>query len=432
MSRVESDRAERHGLSSIGPDARLSRDLDKHRGTSDDAVADDGSLRYVERTDDVGRFLLLAARGERTTPEIDELVSLYARLGAARCQAAAERNKVIALIGDALMRTPGIDLAPQWEATVATNAAKKDDLVASLRAVVLRLDRAGIRHAVVESGGVALGTDLPLRALGSSDMDVIVDAGSLPRALEAFAAEGFHASARDGRARTARVEVRRPESSRRGEQWLEVGSVPFDRAWVPLRFANRMDVWLSRAVPSRKFSDLRVLAPADALAFVAMHTSLHSWVRSPGLRLHVDVDRLARDTAPDWNAVVAEVLALGVPTRAALSFIMARDLLGAPIPRAVVEALLCQRSARARAALTLLERERVLSNGHPKLRGAATALLDALVDERSLVSWLRSIAAPPEEWMRDHFDASEAAVRWPLWRLHAERVRALAERWRPT
>src|SRR5690606_18100028 len=83
----------------------------------------------------------------------------------------------------------------------------------------------------------------------------------------------------------------------------------------------------------------RLLSPEDNMIQVALHTAKHSYVRAPGLRLHTDVDRLARLAAPDWDRVAAMVEALQTTTAVYLSLAMARALLGAPVPPAILDRL---------------------------------------------------------------------------------------------
>src|SRR5690606_6328164 len=96
---------------------------------------------------------------------------------------------------------------------------------------------------------------------------------------------------------------------------LEVRGEAFERRWAAPPGRDRVALWLSRRVPAARDGRLYVLRPEDALALVALHTALHTWLRPPGLRLHLDVDRLARDAALDWPAALAELEALGAPAR---------------------------------------------------------------------------------------------------------------------
>ncbi len=386
---------------------------------------------YHEDLDPTGELLLLAARGGRSPSDHAEIARLLQVVGDEALLAAARTNKVTALVADALRDALGDDIPSHWLELSQANEARVQGQLDALAAVVARLEAADIPSAAIESAGTLLGSALPTRAFGSGDLDLLVPEASWDAVLEAYAAEGFVPADRRERP-TRRAELRRirdeggPEPT---ERWLEVGSAPFDRMWLPLRFEDRCPAWLSRRVPSCKRDDLWVLDPSDALVFVAYHTSLHSFVRAPGVRLHVDVDRVTRDNPLDWVHVVREARALGAPTRVFVSFAMARGLLGTPIPDTVLEAL-APAAWRWRRIAALLRRNSVIADGRPKLRRLEAALLDLLIDERSPASWALGVAVPPTPWMHEHFNRA-AAPDVPAWRLHARRARALATRWRP-
>ncbi len=212
--------------------------------------------------------------------------------------------------------------------------------------------------------------------------------------------------------------------------WVNIGHEAFDRMWTPLFYSNRNAVWLERRIESPRRSGVFVPDCADALAHVSMHTSFHSFVRSPGIRLHTDVDRLVRDCSIDWERYIGEVLSMGVPTRAFVSLSMAAGLLGTPVPKDVLRELYPGRSRWAPIEL-LLRSSGSMNNGRRKLGKVKTALLDALLDERGFIPWARSTVFPPGDWMHGHFGAGFEGTKVGLWRLHGERLKALATKWQP-
>jgi hypothetical protein len=137
-----------------------------------------------------------------------------------------------------------------------------------------------------------------------------------------------------------------------------------------------------------------------------------------------------RDNAIDWSAFVAEVEAMGVPTRAFVSVSMAKGLLDSPIPEWVLSRLY-PGAMRWSLLQNLLQQDGVIADGRPKLRRAETLLLDALIQERSPGRWLRSILFPSSQWLREHFgqdgDVDESTLR-----LHMRRYRQMLGRWNPS
>ena len=270
---------------------------------------------YRETHDGLGELLALAVRGGHQAADLERIQALHARRVDEEVFESASLNKVTHAVGDALSRALGTSLSALWRDTLDANEPRVESLLDLTVELSQALTASGIPSAAVESAGVLLGSDLPTRALGSGDLDLLIPQDQWSAALEVAAELGLTPGERSGQVTTRRAKL--SVAGPHGEPlWIEACAHPFERTWVPLRVHDRSAVWLDRVVSSRKRPEIGVLEPHDALAFVALHTSLHSFVRSPGLRLHMDVDRLARDNPIDWDRVVGEVEALGVRTRA--------------------------------------------------------------------------------------------------------------------
>ncbi len=370
---------------------------------------------------------MLAVRGGQNGAALERLSELYGALPDDAVFEAARKNKVVHAVADALERALGEELPVSWSEALGENEARVEALLDMTERLTEGLTALGIPSAAVESAGVLLGSDLSTRALGSGDLDLLVPESAWERSLELAADLGLTRGDRAGQVTTRRAKL--SGLGPHGEPlWIEACAHPFERTWVPLRVQDRSEVWLERAVESRKRPKISVLDPHDALAFVALHTSLHSFVRSPGLRLHMDVDRLARDNELDWSRVVEEIEALGARTRAFVSLMMARGILDTPIPDAALEAL-APTSSRWRKLRELLEAQGVLHRGTPKLGRVDTLRLDLLLEEGGLSSWLANVALPDRVWLSRHFAPEEPNLGWA--RLHGRRLVRLATRWRP-
>lgn len=383
---------------------------------------------YSEPMGPVERFLSLAVRGQRSEAEARELRSLYAALGSGRCFEAARMNQVLPMVMDTLSSClPVGELEPTWDQLLRANEQRVRELTAALEGITDRLHANGGTSAAIENGGVMLATDLPVRAFSSGDLDILVQDADWATVKDAFRREGF--LPRDRRNRpTNRIEFAKDVPTGR-TLWLNAGLRPFDRMWVPLRYSDRTAGWMAHRTNCRKSERIRVLAPSDALALVAVHTSLHSFIRAPGVRLHADVDRLVRDTTVDWATFLAEVKGLGLQTRAYVSLSIANGLLATPIPPTVLTELYPgeNRWNRIRA---LLSHDGVFANGRKKLTAGRAVLLDLLLWDGNAAQWLANTAFPSPDWMRAHFAGGGDRPRG-LFGLYARRLQLAVTQWRP-
>lgn len=85
----------------------------------------------------------------------------------------------------------------------------------------------------------------------------------------------------------------------------------------------------SRVLPSSK---VRILNPEYFLAQLCIHSASHTYVRKPGIRLHMDVDWFLRKQAIDWDFFLKIITAHKIQTIAYWSLYIPFKLFGSPIP----------------------------------------------------------------------------------------------------
>lgn len=113
-----------------------------------------------------------------------------------------------------------------------------------------------------------------------------------------------------------------------------------------------------------KDSYIGILDPVDNLVQVCIHTAKHSYLRAPGLRLNLDVERIVRHCKIDWNLFLQKIKAAHTKTAAYYSLYIANGLFDTPIPERVLEALRPSKRKQARIEKMLAEAGFL----HPKQR----------------------------------------------------------------
>lgn len=385
-------------------------------------------IHYEEPWTKTSRCLALAVRADRTAAERAELGSLLAQIGSMEVFEAAHRNKVAPIVAWTLVNEIGIaDEEVDWRNVLNENAQRLNRLTAALVEVFLELDKLDCPAAVIENGGVLLASRMPLDVFAAGDFDLLVASTRMDEVRSGFRRLGFREADRRGRP-TNRAEFCR-ESKPDEMIWINAGGAPFDRMWVPLPYTDRSIEWLARRVPAPGMSSLSVLEPSDALVLVAVHTSLHSFVRSPFVRLHADVDWLVRRCTIDWPRVIDEARKVGLSTRVWLSLLMARDILATPVPKSVLNEL-APVNQKARALVRLIERDGCFWTGRRKLPGLQSVRLDALLSEDGVKRWVYRVVWPDQQWLSEHFDREGSKGRGRV-RLCLKRLLAAGRIWRP-
>lgn len=341
-------------------------------------------LTYRERSGHAQRVLLASAGVDRSPAVLADVAAAYRELGDAEILSSARRNKVVHLVAELLVST-GERIEAHWEERLRSNEERVQGLFESTFLATKALESAGCRPVVIEGASTYLTAGLPLATYEAGDVDLLVDPTHFTLVPEVLESVGFVREKRAG-STTSRVELVRRDAAGRAH-WIEVCRAALERSRAPLRYAARSRVWIDRRVLAKN-GDVRVLHPNDAVVMAAMHASLHYFVRPPGLRLYLDLDRTARRADVDWGEVVAEIEVGGATRRCHTALVVARALLGTPVPDWVLER---HRFGPFRwgALRAILEREGVIADSRKKLGFLKTAAVDALITDATPVEWLR-------------------------------------------
>ena len=141
-----------------------------------------------------------------------------------------------------------------------------------------------------------------------------------------------------------------------GGFWINVIWKPVTRAFL---VQDKYDVRLSKdRLLARTLgkSSIRILDDTSLLYFCALHISAgHYFTLTPGLRLFVDIDRLARSARIDWDNIVEWEIEDNAGTRISMMMYLVAKVFNTPIPEKVYSKAVQSRRNR-RLARYLLNR----------------------------------------------------------------------------
>jgi hypothetical protein len=190
--------------------------------------------------------------------------------------------------------------------------------------------------------------------------------------------------------------------------WLELQWRPVAGRWIRPDQEPAADELMERSLPVEG-TTVRILAPADNLLQVALHTAKHSYVRAPGFRLHTDVDRIASRVMTDWDSFLRSVRRFRVRTPVYFSLRLAHELLGTPIPSDVLHAIRPS-SWRERWIARSLHQVGLFDPDAPKFgRLHFVAFNGLLYDD---LSGLARAVFPPASWMQQRYGCTVYELPW--------------------
>jgi len=288
-------------------------------------------------------FLIECIR-HRDYLNVERLRSLYKQLGDAEAYALCAHNRIVSLAADA-MTCAGIELPERWLIEFAEMAERISEYMAELDKTAALLAEYDIPMLALKNSGIARSLYPHPGASPMGDIDVLVQKQNFRQAHDILVSHGYIMKFRSPleeenldlaeQGGGAEYSVQLPSGR---HLWFELQWRPVAGRWIRPDQEPDASVLVQRSV-SIPGSRAQLLSPEDNLLQVSLHTAKHSYVRAPGFRLHTDVDRIVRACPIDWDLFSARVEELQVRTAVYFSLAFAQELLGTPVPVAVLSRL---------------------------------------------------------------------------------------------
>jgi len=293
-----------------------------------------------------------------------------------------------------------------WEKSHRALEARLNEYMACLDQVAETFRLAGIPLVALKNGGIARGIYPCPGCCPMGDLDTLIEPRHFRRAHQLLLESGYTFAYR------AAIEENSLEHAEQaggaeywkllpsGEKlWLELQWRPVAGRWIRPDQEPPAEELLARSLPIPGTS-ARLLAPEDNLLQVCLHTAKHSYVRAPGFRLHLDVDRIVHYQPVDWQVFLQRVIQLQVKTAVYFSLVIPKEIFNTPIPQNVLDTLRPP-AWKERLVLAWLNRVGLFNPNQPKFGRLGYILFTALLYD-DLGGLLHSIF-PDKVWMRRQY-----------------------------
>ena len=267
----------------------------------------------------------------------------------------------------------------------------------------------GITMVVLKNGGIMSDMKADAAACPMEDIDSLVKKGDFKKAHQILIHNGFHfkfrsdfeqedleAAFRDG---STEYRIDTPSGE---DMWFELAWRAVAGRWIRRDLEPDADALIDNCYFAPG-TEVGILSPEDNLLQVSVHTAKHSYVRAPGLRLHLDVERIVTHKQIDWELFMKKVEAAHVKTSTYYSLYLAKMLFGTPIPQKVLDALY-PGNRKNKRILKMISQAGLL---HPKQRKFSK--LQFLVFQMSLYDSLKDawfVLCPPNGGLREIYGYS--------------------------
>ncbi|MCP4367926.1 MAG: nucleotidyltransferase family protein, partial [Deltaproteobacteria bacterium] len=256
----------------------------------------------------------------------------------------ATQHEVASTIAFNLSQQAGWKNIPTpWRKVYEETDARISSYLVKLDKVAHILAQHNIPLVALKNSGIARGIYPYPGAVPMGDVDVLVEKRYFRQAHQLLLDMGFQFEFRSNLEEEDLDEAEEGGGAEYwkilpdGEKlWFELQWRPVAGRWIRPDQEPSVTELMSRSLPIEG-TDVRLLSPEDNLLQVCLHTAKHSYVRAPGFRLHLDVERIVHAYPDlDWGLFVRRVQALQVKTAAYFSLAIPKELFDTPIPNDVL------------------------------------------------------------------------------------------------
>lgn len=306
-----------------------------------------------------------------------------------------KQNRIASIVGFWLTKyASNIEFEELWLAEIDKVVFKNSKFIEEVECIAKKMQVKDIEVVALKNSGIMFGlvSELALNPMG--DIDLLIAPQRLLHADSTMLELGYTRSNRlpdshgtelinidfEKEAASGGLEYYK-DSNKDVRIWIEIQTRPVSGKWILPHQEPKPQIVIDNA-DSIKGRHLKILDSVDNLLQVCLHTAKHSFCRAPGIRLHTDVDRIVRQTQVDWERFIRLTIKMNIKTPCFLSLFLAKELLGTPIPKWVLESIMPNNKLRLRWLLYELKRVGIFNPDKRKWRRIEYAFFNVFLYDR--------------------------------------------------
>jgi len=283
---------------------------------------------------------LLIRIPETLTEEEQQLLKqFYSLNGREFVENGVTKNKILPFAANVLMK---IDCDKGYWSTKHDMFVKRNKEIKNLlESVFLKMDDIGCQSlTVVENFAALLRSNSCLGCFCSGDVDLSADIREKEMIISCLKSMNFlyDFPSVNGQVNSDQISMFFNNDVISGGFWINILWQPITRSFL---LQDKYNARLSNDRIQSRFIEgtkIRVLNETSLMYFCALHiASGHYYTVSPGLRLYVDIDRLARGCRINWDELLTWSQEDAAGIRVAVVLYLSNKLLKTPIPHKVYQ-----------------------------------------------------------------------------------------------
>lgn len=272
--------------------------------------------------------------------------SILSRISITKLYECALEHDMESVIYPCLVELFNGPIPDYWSKKYNESKVRIEYFINKLEEVAQKLDAEGIPIIALKNGGIAAGLIPDKAKCPMGDVDTLVYKKDFINTHKILTEMGFCLKFRSDSEeedvmkafRNGGTEYYSKGLNNSDGMWFELSWRPIAGRWIRIDKEPKAEELIERSRVVHN-SKIRILSPEDNLLQVAIHTAKHSYVREPGFRLHLDVERIVKHSKIDWDLFQIKVEDAGTKTAVFYSLEIAKRLFHTPIPEKILNRL---------------------------------------------------------------------------------------------
>lgn len=305
------------------------------------------------------RLMLDMSREGNTSDELEEIKGRFRKQDRNQLFDICHEHELHGVVGRRALSL-GLELGEKWKQEYEKQKSHLEFLKAKAMEVCSILADNGIPMVILKNGGIMISIMDDAVQCPMEDIDSLVRKKDFYKAHEILVKHGFVFKFRSEFEREKLDEAYRNGSTEYkftmpdgNLMWFELAWRSVAGRWIRPDLEPDTDEFMARSIVPAG-TDVHVLSPEDNLLQVCIHTAKHSYVRAPGLRLHMDVDRIVTHCKIDWDVFLERVRKTHVRTSTYLSLFIPSVIFRTKVPQSALDELKTEKTNKLLDLLSIV------------------------------------------------------------------------------
>lgn len=344
---------------------------------------------------DIEKFVSLCLRKYEllSNEDLEILKIIYNKLGRKAILDLAVKEKIVPFVAYTMSKT-NIE-KPFWQEKYIYFRDRNIKIVKLLDAIFKEMKNKNIPIFLYENFGSLLLSGEDIGLFCSGDVDLCSSLEYKEEVIKVLSSFGYFVRIRNYE--NLNVWTQFCNTTGTNDIWINVMWTPVSEKVLAVAPEIDSKFFLNDTV-SIKNSNINVPSRTNLLFLCLLHTSVHKYTCSPGMKLNVDIDRLVSSGKINWEKIVALAIKYNVKRRIAISLMLVSDFLGTPIPKKMIIEL-GSNEYNTKKTYKYLVKYSFLANKGDELNRFRSFYLAALLHDKGLLMGLLRILFPERKWL---------------------------------